>query len=330
MNIYDISKKSNVSIATVSRVLNGSIHVSPATRKKVLKVIEQSGYKPNAFARGLGLDSMKTIGILCVDIDDYYFTEAIYYVVKNIRENGYDSILIFTGSSLENKIKNLESLLTKRVDGVVLLGSSYVESKNEDNQYIRDAAKKIPIVMMNGYVEGENISCCLSDDYQAMFDVTSKLIEDDQKNIIYLYRNLNYSAEQKLKGFEDALLHHKKNIRDYIQKTSGDLYDVKKTLEKIKEKNIPFTSIICADDEIAVGALKYALTNKVKVPEELRIIGYNNSKLSLCTNPEISSIDPNIKDLSFLSVKVLMDAINGEIVPKKSLVETRLMERETN
>ena len=330
MNIYDISEKANVSIATVSRVINGSQNVSAATRKKVLKVIEDSGYTPNAFARGLGLNSMKTIGILCVNIEDYYFSEAIYHIVKNIRENNYDSILIFTGDSLESKTKNMDLLLSKRVDGIVLLGSSYVENDDKNNDYIRKAAKKVPIVMMNGYVEGKNIFCCLPDDYKAIYDITSLLLEKDQKDIIYLYRNLNYSARQKLKGFEDALVNHRKDVRNYYQIPSGNVKDVKQALEDMKEKNIEFNAVICADDEIAVGALKYALSNNIKVPEEVCIIGYNNSKLSICTHPEITSIDPNISDLSSLSVKTLMDSINGNITPQKSLISTKLIRRGTD
>ena len=85
MTIYDISKKAGVSIATVSRVLNGSTNVKPRTRKKVMDIIEQYGYKPNAFARGLGLNSMKTIGILCADASDLYLAKAIYFIEQNLR-----------------------------------------------------------------------------------------------------------------------------------------------------------------------------------------------------------------------------------------------------
>ena len=79
MTIYDISEKAGVSIATVSRVLNGSAKVSPATRKKVLDVIDACGYAPNAFARGLGLRSLRTIGILCADSSDLFLAKAVYY-----------------------------------------------------------------------------------------------------------------------------------------------------------------------------------------------------------------------------------------------------------
>ena len=97
MNIYDISVKAGVSIATVSRVLNGSDKVKSSTRKKVLEVIEESGYTPNAFARSLGLNSMSTIGILCSDASDVYQAQAIYYLERELRKSSYTSMLCCTG-----------------------------------------------------------------------------------------------------------------------------------------------------------------------------------------------------------------------------------------
>ena len=96
MNIYDISKQAGVSIATVSRVLNGSDKVSPSTREKVLQVIEQNSYTPNAFARSLGLNSMHTVGILCADSSDVYLASAIYYLERELRQNSYASMLCCT------------------------------------------------------------------------------------------------------------------------------------------------------------------------------------------------------------------------------------------
>ena len=103
MTIYDISEKAGVSIATVSRVLNGSSNVSEKTKKKVLDVIHQYEYTPNAFARGLGLNSMNTIGLLCADSSDLYLAKAIYYIEQLLRQNGYDSILCCSGYELESK-----------------------------------------------------------------------------------------------------------------------------------------------------------------------------------------------------------------------------------
>ena len=100
MNIYDISQKAGVSIATVSRVLNGSEKVSEKTRKKVLAVMEENSYTPNAFARSLGLNSMHTVGILCSDSSDVYQAQAIYYLERELRKNSYASMLCCTGYEL--------------------------------------------------------------------------------------------------------------------------------------------------------------------------------------------------------------------------------------
>ena len=103
MNIYDVSRRAGVSIATVSRVLNGNPNVSQKTRSRVLAVMDELGYTPNVFARGLGLGTMKTIGIMCSDSSDPYLANAIYYLERQLRSHGYDSILCCTGTSLENK-----------------------------------------------------------------------------------------------------------------------------------------------------------------------------------------------------------------------------------
>ena len=128
MNIYDVSKKAGVSIATVSRVLNGNAKVSSKTKDKVLAAIKELDYTPNVFARGLGLNTMKTIGIMCIDSSDIYLANAVYYLEQELRKYGYDSILCCTGKDYSNKKKYLELLLSKRVDGVILTGSQFVEN----------------------------------------------------------------------------------------------------------------------------------------------------------------------------------------------------------
>ena len=97
LTIYDISKKAGVSIATVSRVLNGSDNVRPSTRKKVMDVIEKYDYTPNAFARGMGLHTMHTIGILCADSSDLFLAKAVYYLEQELQASGYESLLCCTG-----------------------------------------------------------------------------------------------------------------------------------------------------------------------------------------------------------------------------------------
>ena len=157
MNIYDISQKAGVSIATVSRVLNGSEKVSEKTRKKVLAVMEENSYTPNAFARSLGLNSMHTVGILCSDSSDVYQAQAIYYLERELRKNSYASMLCCTGYELLEKQSYLNLLLSRNVDAVLLIGSHFIENSPEENRYILEAASKIPVFILNGELKGDNI-----------------------------------------------------------------------------------------------------------------------------------------------------------------------------
>ena len=145
MTIYDISEKAGVSIATVSRVLNGSSSVSEKTRRKVLDIIEQCGYTPNAFARGLGLNTMKTIGILCADSSDIHLAKAVYHIERMLRAHGYDSLLCCTGYGLEEKASSVNLLITKKVDAIIVVGSNFIYEKEAENRYIADAAAQVPV-----------------------------------------------------------------------------------------------------------------------------------------------------------------------------------------
>ena len=201
MNIYDVSKKAGVSIATVSRVLNGKANVSEQSRKRVLKAMKELDYTPNIFARGLGLNTMKTIGIMCSDSSDAYLANAIYYIEQELRKNGYDSLLCCTGRDITTKKKYLDLLLSKRVDGIILVGSQFVFNEPDDDcSYIIEASSELPIILVNGYIDSPNIYCVLCDDYNAVYNVTSSLIENDE---ITLYTYIQAHLLVGLKNLMD-------------------------------------------------------------------------------------------------------------------------------
>ena len=127
MNIYEIAELAGVSIATVSRVMNDSPLVSEKTKKKVRDVIAQNEYTPNVFARGLGLNSMETVGLICPDVADNYMAVAVARLERSLRECGYNCFLRCTGRDHDGCRKELRELLQKRIDAVVLIGSSYAD-----------------------------------------------------------------------------------------------------------------------------------------------------------------------------------------------------------
>lgn len=330
MNIYDVSQQAGVSIATVSRVLNGNPNVSEKTRTRVMKVMDELGYTPNVFARGLGLNTMKTIGIMCSDSSDPYLANAIYFLERELRSNGYDSILCCTGTSLENKRQYFELLLSKRVDAIILAGSKFVEMKDKDNAYIIEAAKDIPVMLVNGCLNAPGIYSTVCDDYTAMYQAAEMLIRSGRRHILYLYTSYSYSGVNKLQGYKDALDALGIPVREeLIHQCAKNLQDAKELLLSLSGSGLTFDAIMTSDDSLAVGAVKYAHAKGLSIPDDFSIIGYNNSILSYCTDPEISSIDTKIEALCTTTVNTLMGVFGGNNVPGKTTVAADFIQKQT-
>ncbi|MBQ9142709.1 MAG: LacI family DNA-binding transcriptional regulator [Lachnospiraceae bacterium] len=333
MTIYDISEKAGVSIATVSRVLNGSNNVSEKTKRKVLDVINQYEYTPNAFARGLGLNTMKTIGILCADSSDLYIAKAIYYVEQLLRSNGYDSILCCSGYDLENKKKSMNLLITKKVDGIILIGSTYILDKDDDNKYINDAATQVPVMLLNAALDAPNVYSILSDDYTSMHEATLHMIESGVKNILYFYNSTSYSGKKKLAGYRSAMesknLLKSGNLMQFYHGSHEDIPAMAEHLAKVAAKGLTFHGVIAADDTLALGAVKYAREAGLRIPQDLAIIGYNNSMLTNACDPGLTSIDNKLETLCQHLITTLMGVLNGNEMPKKTIFSGELIKRGT-
>ncbi|WP_312448008.1 LacI family DNA-binding transcriptional regulator [Lacrimispora sp.] len=330
MNIYDVSEHAHVSIATVSRVINGNPNVSEKTRKRVLDVMEELGYTPNVFARSLGLNTMKTIGIMCADSSDPWLAEAIYYLEKELRGNGYDSLLCCTGYLPETKKKYLELLRSKRVDAIILTGSHYIEAKPKDNAYLLEAAKDLPIMLVNGQLEGEQIYSTVCDDHAAVYDATLRLYRSGRSSVLYLYSGNSFSNFHKLSGYRDAVRDAGFMIRDELMVLcQKDLDAAMERLDTISRSGVHFDAVLASEDILAVGAVKYADKAGLKIPKDLSIIGYNNSILSRCTTPEITSVDNKVEALCTTTVNTLMKVLEVGNVPAKTSITPELIKRGT-
>lgn len=313
MNIYDIAELAGVSIATVSRVVNDSPRVSEKTKQKVRTVMEENGYTPNVFARGLGLDSMKTIGILCPDVSDAYMATAVAHLESRMHEYGYDCILCCSGYEQSVKEKYVSLILAKRIDALIMVGSTYagLEERESIVQYVYNAAKQVPVFLINGYLNGENIYCAYGDDFHATFDVTCQMIESGRKRILFLCDSHSYSATQKLAGYEAALkangLPVLGDLKLYVKNKIHTVRDI-----LLERRDLKFDSVVATDDGLAVGAIKYANSKLLNIPKDICITGFNNSNLSVCSDPELSSIDNRVEELCNITVNNMMKILHGD------------------
>lgn len=333
MTIYDISEKAGVSIATVSRVLNGSSNVSEKTKQKVLDVIQKYEYTPNAFARGLGLNTMKTIGFLCADSSDIYTAKAIYYLEELLRKNHYNSILCCSGYDLEGRQNSMNLLLSQKVDAIILVGSSYVYDNEADNRYIIDAASRTPIIVMNASLKADNVYSVFSDDRASVYEATLDMIHTGIKDILFFYNTHSYSCTRKLEGFckalETAGIPLREEMLRFYDGSHEDIPAMAANLKNATDAGIVFHGIMASDDMLALGAVKYAHEQQLRIPEDLSIIGYNNSMLTSICQPELTSVDNHLEALCGHMITILLGILNGEEMPAESLFIGELIKRGT-
>ncbi len=329
INIYDVARLSGVSIATVSRVVNGSTKVSEKTRQKVMDVMDEYGYTPNVFARGLGLNSMKTIGILCPNISDIFVSQAVSYLEERLNQYHYDCILSCSGYEQEQKEEHAKMLLSKRIDALILISSTFAgrDGHPEDVEFIQEAAGQIPVFMINGYVEGENIYCSFCNDYQATYNVTKAFLDEGRKNILFLSDSNSYSAIRKLMGYEAALKDAGCQVKEELKLYAASRIHLVRDL-LLERDDLKFDSVVAVNDFLAIGVIKYAKERQLRIPEDISITGYNNSPMAVGCEPELTSVDNHLEQMCDETIANMFRVLQGEEdVPEKSSLECTLKQR---
>ena len=323
MNIYDIACMAGVSTATVSRVLNNSGHVSEASRKKVEEVIAREGYIPNAFAHSLTTKSSHTIGIICPVISDANHAYPVAELSRLLRENGFEILLISTPSNVESKRPYFVSLINRQVDAAVVIGCSCSPQETEDFQY---AAKHVPVFVVNGRIEGDNIYCTLCDEEKAASKMVRRFAKMGRSRVLYLYDSETHSGHMKLSGYLKGMKLYSGAQPVSIQISNGGTSSFYQTVETVRSmlEDTAFDAVLTADDSLAVGAAK-ALAEAGRDP--VPMIGFNNTILSRCATPELSSVDNRMKQQCELTVQTMLNVLKGKRSSPCITLDALLVER---
>ena len=199
MNIYDIAKQAGVSIATVSRVLNGKGTVSPATRERVEAVLREHHYTPSAIARGMVSKSLRTVAVLTVDIRVPHYARTAYTMEQEFSRLGYEVILCNTGGKREAALRYLRAVTEKQVDGMVLVGSVFNEIGRDPE--VEPLLGLQPVVLANGQLELDNACSVLVDDGVGIGLAVRHLLEHGREKLVYFKELDTASARRKRDGF---------------------------------------------------------------------------------------------------------------------------------
>ncbi|MCH0388426.1 catabolite control protein A [Enterococcus faecium] len=316
ITIYDVAREANVSMATVSRVVNGNPNVKPATRKKVLEVIDRLDYRPNAVARGLASKKTTTVGVIIPDVSNMFFTSLARGIDDVATMYKYNIILANSDGNDQKEVNVLNNLLAKQVDGVIFMGHHITDEIR--GEFSRS---KTPVVLAGSIDPDEQVGSVNIDYVSATKDAVNKLAKSGNKKIAFVSGALidPINGQNRLKGYKEAL---SENNLPYSEGLIFEAqYNFKDGLSLVDRiHNSGATAVYVSDDELAIGILDGLLDRGVKVPEEFEIITSNNSLLTEVARPRLTSITQPLYDLGAVSMRLLTKMMNKEEVEEKTII----------
>jgi len=327
-SIKDVAKEAGVSIATVSRVLNDIDVVNEDTKKKVVEAIKKLSYRPNIVARSLKTQRTKTIGILLPDISNQFYPEIVRGAedVSNIYD--YNIILCNSDLDIEKEKEFLRVLSEKMVDGVIYMSSSL----NEEILELINELNLKTILVETKDKDGLLPSVTI-DNVKGSYDSTKFLIEKGIKDIAFIgvkKDNLNAWGDRYV-GYENAMKEAGIEIDpELVYLNSIKVKSGYEGIQKFVNQNKKFKGVVCASDDVAMGAINALRDNGLRIPEDVSVIGFNDNFAASIFYPKITTVSQPTYDMGSVAMRMLIKLLNKkELEEPHYVLEHELIERES-
>lgn len=324
--MLDIAKKAGVSKATVSMVLNKRDQsISEETKKKILTLAEELNYIPNSLARGLSTKKTGTIGIILPDITNPFFSSIARAIEDGANSLGYNVIFCNTDNEIDKEVEYIKLLISKIVDGVIFIAggesSSSVEMLKSNN---------IPFVLVDRYINNyKNEYGVYLLNEEGVIKGIEYLYSKGNRKIVFVQGHENITvSNERLKGYKYAM--NKYGIYDekLIFKGNFNIEGGIKATEEILNKLDNVEAIFYSNDIMALGGMKVLLRKGFRIPEDIRIMGFDNIDISQIFEPELTTIGQPIYQMGKESCKLLINIINEvDIKEKETYFQTELIIR---
>lgn len=327
-SIKDVARLSGVSTATVSRVINNKGKYSEETRERVLKVIDEIGYKVNSNAQSLRTKISKTIGILVPDIGNYFFADLVQNIEKNLFEKGYTTIICNTDRSIGKEDAYLKILESKNVDGLIVISGNIKKGFN----FVSNS-KSIPYICIDR--KPKNIKDTIfisSDHFNGAKDATNHLLDTGCNHpIIIRPKQMSSSNQSRLNGFLEAL---KENNLEFSEKKNQLVINYEDSIENklltFLKENKSVDGIFTVNDNLAIEVLNLLLANGYEVPEDINLIGFDDINISKYTKPALSTIKQDVSKIAEETVSNILKCIDNKCIKGRTiLIPTKLVTRES-
>lgn len=332
MNIKQIAKAGGVSVATVSRVLNHPENVAPKTREKILKIIEEEDYKPNWFAQGLNFNRTKTIGLVIPHILNSMYMEIAKGVEDVAQQKEYITFMCNVEKDIDLEKNYIQQLLTRRVDGIILMFSSL------DRDFIKSVeAQGVPVVMIGEDKGAEGFNAVKVDCGMGAEKIVTQLIENGHKTIGILYGNdPETETLDMLEAYKQVLKEHNIEIKDtYIKQVDNNIEGGYLGAKKMMAEGAP-EAIFTTSDDIAYGAMDAIKDNNMKVPDDIAVAGFGNTRMSNLVEPKLTTVELPFHKMGVYGARLLFDLIEEgkdgektEAKPRQIVLQTKLKIRKS-
>ncbi|SFT85871.1 LacI family transcriptional regulator [Selenomonas sp. GACV-9] len=310
--IVDVAKLAGVSVATVSRVVNGNYPVKVETRERVQKAIETLHYVPNVQARELNTRRSSTIGVVVPGLYNMFFAEVIDGIEETVRKDGLSLLLNCAKNDPQQEMNCINALVSRNVSGIIVISPNTADIKES---FYAELVKRIPLVFINGYHRIANVSYVANDEKLGSRQALEYLEGLGHERIMFV-RGVNSDSYTIKEEAYRELMTEKSMLEESLVVNIGEgngVETVDSTMARLLEV-IPQTeptAIFCCNDLMAVGALNACKRLGRKVPQDISVMGYDNISLSRLVEPKLTTMDQNMFQLGSNAATLLTEKIKG-------------------
>ncbi|WP_313386236.1 LacI family DNA-binding transcriptional regulator [Chishuiella sp.] len=333
ITIYDLSEKLNISAATVSRALNNHPKISQKTKELVLKTAKELNYKQNSLAQALKSGKTNNVGVIVPYINSNFFSSVIRGIEEELTPHGYHVIICQSHEDIDLEKKHLNTLLNAQVDGIFMS----VSKTTDEVTHIENAkSTNTPILFFDRKKDISGISTVVIDDYKAGYLATEHLIEQGCKRISHLSGDLRLEIYQnRYNGYVQALKDYGITFNnDYLITVKSSVDEGVEAVKKLWDLNLPPDGIFSASDYAALGVCQELRKKKIKIPNDVAIIGFSNEPFTQYMELPISTIDQTPDKMGKISAQVFLEHMNenfsGISIEKRVILDPEVYIRKSS
>ncbi len=330
--IHDIAKKLNITASTVSRALKDHPRISAETKKAVQKIAQKLNYQPNNIAAALRNGKSKILGIIVPMVDRSFFSSVIRGIEEIANGANYNVMICQTYENPEKEIATVEALLNARVDGII---ASHAKNTLNFDHFLKVKERGIPLILFDRSNDELEVSNVVIDDFLGAYKATEHLIQQGCIRIAHFTNTRKISIyKERLRGYREALLNNNLAYDESLVIASDlQLEDGRNSmLQLLKLNEIP-DGVFSASAYGILGALQILKENRVKVPEEVALVGFSNEPFTSFTDPSLSTVEQHSMRIGNTAAEIFLEEVSDTIkkfIPQKIVLKPELIIRQSS